>query len=52
MCVYFSFPLELYVDILSGRKSLVAAHTWIVIYALFGYHIYCVLYTTCAEIRK
>lgn len=39
MCVYFFFFLEVYVDILSGRKSLVTARTWIVIYALSGYHI-------------
>jgi hypothetical protein len=39
MCVYVFYSLEVYVDILSGRKSLVTAHTWIVIYALFGYHI-------------
>ena len=39
LCVYFFFFLEVYVDILSRRKSLVAAHTWIVIYALLGYHI-------------
>jgi len=39
MCVYFLFFLEVYVDILSGRKSLVTAHTLIVIYALLGYHI-------------
>ena len=38
-CLYFFFSLEVYVDILSLRKSLVAAHTWIVIYALFDYHI-------------
>ena len=38
-CAYSFFFLEVYVDILSGGKSLVTAHTWIMIYVLLGCHI-------------